>query len=252
MKSVVASIVLALICFVSHGQTLKLNEFLASNTSTLQDESGDYDDYIEVFNPTSDTLNIAGYFFTDDYANPTLWQIPSTDSAATAIPPGGYMLFWADWDTLVSIYHINMKLASGGEMIGLYSADTVVVDSITFGQQTADQCMHRCENGIGAWDFGQPTPEAENLCPFSIDEQAWEQVAIYPNPVNDAIWISIPDDISADNWNYVVTDLSGKMVANGRYDARRPLDLYQLSPGFYTINLVNSEEVGLSRRFVKR
>ena len=37
----------------AHGQSVVINEFLASNTSILADEDGDFEDWLELYNPTS-------------------------------------------------------------------------------------------------------------------------------------------------------------------------------------------------------
>ena len=43
---------------------LIINEFLASNDSCCTDESNDYDDWVEIYNDTSDPIDIGGMYFT--------------------------------------------------------------------------------------------------------------------------------------------------------------------------------------------
>lgn len=251
MRKVTLTAVLLLSFFVSSAQTtLKINEFMANNNSTIQDETNEYDDWIEVINPTSNPINIAGYFFTDDFANPTLWQIPTNDSAATEIPSNGYMLFWADWDTLVSIYHINMKLAAGGEMIGLYTADTVLVDSITFGQQMPDICYHRCIDGSGGWETGQPSPNASNFCDFSISKYEGTPFSIYPNPTNEHIRIQL-GDATTTNFSVQITDQLGRIVMELPSLPSSKIDISHLYQGIYTIHLIDVDGNRSTQVFIK-
>ena len=50
---------------------LILSEFMSANTATLTDEDGDFSDWIEIYNPTTNTVNLGGWFLTDDANFPT-------------------------------------------------------------------------------------------------------------------------------------------------------------------------------------
>ena len=56
------------------GRGLIINEFLASNDACCTDQSGDYDDWVELFNDSNDPIDIGGMYFTDtpDDNNPYL------------------------------------------------------------------------------------------------------------------------------------------------------------------------------------
>jgi hypothetical protein len=81
------------------GIPLAINEFMASNRSSIQDPQGQYDDWIEIHNHGPDAINIGGMYLTDNLALPTKWWIPPNYPALTTIPAGGYLLIWADNDT---------------------------------------------------------------------------------------------------------------------------------------------------------
>ncbi|MCU0381542.1 MAG: chitobiase/beta-hexosaminidase C-terminal domain-containing protein, partial [Chitinophagaceae bacterium] len=59
--------------------TLKINEFLATNTNTIQDEFGVYEDWIEIYNSGTQPVNIGGMYITDNLSNPTLFRIPDNN-----------------------------------------------------------------------------------------------------------------------------------------------------------------------------
>ena len=143
---------------------LYINEFMASNDSSYADENGDFDDWIEIFNAYDEAKDIGGMYITDDLADPTAYQIPDTNPELTTIPAGGYLILWADKEPEQGILHVDLKLSSGGEQIGLFEADgTTVVDSLTFGEQTTDISMGRIPDGSDNWQFFEtPTPGASN------------------------------------------------------------------------------------------
>ncbi|MEM7036619.1 MAG: lamin tail domain-containing protein, partial [Bacteroidota bacterium] len=99
-------------------QTPIINEFLASNTTTNADAAGEFDDWIEIYNPTLDPISMLGYYLTDTSTNLLKYDFPDT-----TLHPGAYMLIWADEDGQQAGLHANFKLsASNGEQIYLYDS----------------------------------------------------------------------------------------------------------------------------------
>jgi hypothetical protein len=144
---------------------LVINEFMASNNTTIQDPQGQYADWIEIYNYGSNSVNIGGMYLTDNLSAPTKWQIPARNSAITTIPAGGYLLIWADNDTADGGLHANFKLDAAGEQIGLIDIDgTTLIDSVTFGEQTGDISYGRYPDGSDYWQaFGVPSPGEQNI-----------------------------------------------------------------------------------------
>jgi len=64
---------------------LVINEFMADNKSTIEDpaESGEFPDWIELFNGTGDTVILSGMFLTDDLNDPMKWQIRTPFTGGT-------------------------------------------------------------------------------------------------------------------------------------------------------------------------
>src|SRR5438046_7845746 len=67
-----------------------INEFMASNTSGITDDEGNKSDWIEIYNPGSTAVNLAGWHLSDDPSLPHQFTFP-----ATIINPGGYLLVFA-------------------------------------------------------------------------------------------------------------------------------------------------------------
>jgi hypothetical protein len=128
-----------------------INEFMADNDNVVQDEVGDYDDWLELYNAGDEPVDLGGMYLTDDLADPTQWQIPDT-----VIQPGGFLLFWADDEEEQGPLHTNFKLGAGGEEVGLFASDllgNVPIDSLSFGAQYTDTSYGRCPDGAEEWRF---------------------------------------------------------------------------------------------------
>ncbi len=136
---------------------LVINEFMARNASTITDEYGEFEDWIEVYNGHSDTLDLTGMFLTDDPLQTTRWEIPEL-----LLPPGAHALFWADTDTLQGPFHTNFKLDGDGEWVGLFQTvehGNVPIDFKSFGPQQIDVSIGRYPDGDLYWSaFGNPSP----------------------------------------------------------------------------------------------
>ncbi len=65
---------------------LAINEGSNRNYSTIQDEDGDYPDWIELYNACATTIDLFDYSLTDNAANPTKWVFPHVN-----ILPGAYI-----------------------------------------------------------------------------------------------------------------------------------------------------------------
>lgn len=132
---------------------LFINEFTASNDSTCATDV----DWIEIYNPLEQSVDIGGFYLTDNLDNPNKWEIPQN----TSIAAGGFVLLYADGTDTGN--HTNFQLSNAGESIGLYSREGLVIDSITFGSQETDVSSGRQPDGSDAWFyFDDPTCGATN------------------------------------------------------------------------------------------
>ncbi len=104
---------------------------MADNDTILEDpdEAESYPDWIELYNPGSETIDLGGLYLTDDLTDPTQFQIPT----GVTIAGGGFLLFYADNDTEQGDQHTNFKLSADGESVALFGADGVTqIDAVTF------------------------------------------------------------------------------------------------------------------------
>ncbi len=144
-------------------QPVFINEFLASNTNGATDETGQHDDWLELFNASNSPVDIGSMYLTDNLDLPNKWIIPATNPASTTIAPGGFLLIWLDGEPTQGILHANFKLSAGGEDIGLFAADGSRIDALSFGPQTANIAYGRSTDGGSDFQFfTSPTPLASN------------------------------------------------------------------------------------------
>lgn len=193
---------------------LRINEFMALNGSVIADETGVFEDWVEIFNPGSEEISLAGMFLTDDLTVPTKWAFPDTFIAA-----GEYMIVWCDSDPLDGPLHTNFKLSGVGEAIGLYSnLEEVVmyVDGYTFGPQVLDMSEGRAIDGRDTWEFFEnPSPGATNSPLSGVTPGMVLKTGLlpnYPNPFNPSTTIVFALDRPADV-RLAVHDLRGRLVA---------------------------------------
>lgn len=119
---------------------ISINEFLADNESKSplgpgQILDGNYEssDWIELHNNSQMTVDIGGWYLTDNVGLKTKWQFP----ASTVLQPGEYLLVFASGKTEAEnpgnypyvdpagYLHTNFALSKDGEYLGLIDADGV-------------------------------------------------------------------------------------------------------------------------------
>jgi hypothetical protein len=141
---------------------LYINEFMAVNSSTIADAAGEFDDWIELYNPHASPINLAGYYLTDDLNNLTQYRIPTNSTAQ--IGAGGFVLIWADDQSSQGDLHTNFALSVLGESVVLVGTDgQTIIDAFTYDSAAADESMGRAGDGEPEWiNFINPTPNASN------------------------------------------------------------------------------------------
>ena len=146
--------------------SMRINEVLVINEDNFVDDYGKRHGWIELFNTSAGTVNIAGCFLTDDKNNPKKYPIPKGD-VLTQIPPHQHTLFWADGEPNRGTFHVNFTLDPSKEnYIALYDADgKSLIDEITIpAAQKPDVSYGRIIDGKEEWaQLTKVTPSTNNL-----------------------------------------------------------------------------------------
>ena len=135
-----------------------INELMPVNSTTVADNYGEYDDLIELFNLSSSTIDLSGYYLSDNHKKPSKWRIPS----GTSITGKGYLIIWADGDTTQFGLHANFKLSSEGEEALLTKPDLTITDKVSFPAPTGELSYARVPNGTGTFKWQNPTYNKSN------------------------------------------------------------------------------------------
>ncbi len=190
---------------------LVINEFMASNNSTLADDFGEYDDWIEIYNADIMPIFLGDFYLTDNLNNRNKWKIPDL-----WINPTNYLVFWADGDTHQGDQHTNFKLKAAGEQIGIFASrenSFAVVDTLSYDEQISDISQGRLPNGLGPIQFlDLPSPgliNENNTSTNKITRTAHAQ--FFPNPFYNSIQMSFTFELAQTGILYIYNAL-GQVV----------------------------------------
>lgn len=140
--------------------TLRLNEILAQNSTTLTN-GGATPDLIELYNYGPNPVPLAGLSLSDTLSSSNKFTFP----AATA-PLGShqYLTLFADSLTTAPGIHLGFSLKAGGDDLYLYDSAAnggALLDSVVFGVQIPDRSIGRTPDGT--WVLCNPTFGSANL-----------------------------------------------------------------------------------------
>ena len=161
-KPVLIGILICWLAMPAVSQTPVINEFMASNATTIADDDGDFSDWIELFNPASSPVDLTGCYLSDNASAPLRWQFP-----AGQIPAQGFLLVWASGKDRVGVggeLHTNFAISAGGEPLLLTAADGANrLDEVEPVALPSDISYGRVSDGAGDWYFfPEPTPGTNN------------------------------------------------------------------------------------------
>lgn len=224
-------------------QDVVINELLASNDSmsNIADSNGEYDDWIELYNNSSEKLNLSGTYLSDNMSDLKQWQFP----AGTEIESGGYLIVWADKDEGQSGLHANFKLKKSGDAVYFTNEDGSFIDSVSFGTQSTNIALARTPNGTGNFDKQNPTFSANNDMVTSTEELDSEEGfvnKVYPIPAFEQLNI----DLKENNRNLIISiySMHGQQLLEfeaSQESGHVELNVSSLSKGFYVLRIGDSK-----------
>jgi hypothetical protein len=140
---------------------LVVNEFMALNETTIQDEWGEFDDWVEIYNHGSEPIALGGLRLSDNFAIPDKYVFPDTMLGA-----GDFLIIWCDNDPGQGRWHADFRLSADGEELGIFGdpvSGFAPVDTVTFGVQYPDTSMARHPDAGPDWQLDpEPTPGWSN------------------------------------------------------------------------------------------
>jgi hypothetical protein len=171
-----------------------ISEFMASNATTWKDGHGNYEDWVEIWNPEAVRLNLSGWRLTDSASNGQKFVFPPL-----LIPPGGRVMIvcsgrvgLADGTPHIDpqgYMHAAFSLAKSGEYLALIKPDGVTkasefapayppqVTDLSYGSRAAIDSLINASTAV---KFLAPTTAAPDTAATN-----WRAPAF-----NDASWRS--------------------------------------------------------------
>ena len=135
---------------------LILNEVLIENESNFQDDYGVHSAWIEVFNKSYTSTDLAGFQIrmSNQAGDTACYSIPKGD-VLTLVKPRQHALFWADGEPNRGTFHTNFVMDGNTDTwIGLYDSGKKLIDQIIISANTlqANQSYARESDASEAWE----------------------------------------------------------------------------------------------------
>lgn len=140
---------------------LYINEFMASNATTICDSFGSYSDWIELYNSTDTDMDISGFGISDNLSQPMKYRFPD----GTTIAAKGYLVVFCSGNEGMQNgeLHAPFGLRSYGEDVVIANRAGRIIDSYSFKNQETDVSMARIPDGVGEFQSNsQPSPGYPN------------------------------------------------------------------------------------------
>ena len=124
---------------------VRINEYMSRNKSILYDVSGEYHDWIELYNFSDKPIVLDGYTLTDNKDALSKWQFP----AGTTLDAGKCLVVFCSGKNAVidGEIHTSFRLGDGDSYLGLYTDEGVFCSGVTYHATEQDVSMAYTADG---------------------------------------------------------------------------------------------------------
>jgi hypothetical protein len=183
---------------------VRINEWMA--------DAGQADDWLELYNPAAQPVDLAGCYLTDD---PSMsGQTNFLIGPLTLVPAGGFVKWVADGHPDNGRDHLNFSLDELGESLRLNASATHGIDGVDCEAMPPEVSAGRWLDGTAnfVWFNQTPTPGASNYLPHPAIEL--NEILTHTDP-------PLEDAIEVHNRSSQPVDLGGWYVSNQSDQLRR-------------------------------
>lgn len=161
-----------ILSLISYSQSIVINEIVSKNSS-------ENSDWIEIYNPSLDTISLSGFYMSDDESNLVKWQFPNV-----SISPKDFLLIYASNNALplVNSLQTNFKIKSEGEVIYLSNESKKIIDYFPAITLLENQSFGRYPDGsdfFGKLTSSSPSLPNQEIESAFTDIQFSKQAGIY-------------------------------------------------------------------------
>jgi hypothetical protein len=195
---------------------LWLNEVQAENLTGITNRAGQRTPWVELRNPTTNSVSLLGLYLANNYANLTQWAFPTN----AVILPGEFKVVFADGQTNLSTLselHASFTLSPGSGQIGLSrinSGQPQVLDYLDYASLPANHSYgsYPDQQSFQRQEFFYPTPGASNnstLPPLTVFINEWM--------ADNTITLADPADNDFEDWFELYNPGATAMDLGGYY-----------------------------------
>lgn len=144
---------------------VKINEISADNSMYVNDYFKK-DDWVELYNTSSEDVDVNGWYLSDNLSKPKKYQISNEGGQNTVVPAKGHLVLWASKrDPIGDMIHLSFKLGNDdGELLLLTSADETWTDTLTYVAQTSQESVGLFpDGGNNVYYFSMPSISKHNF-----------------------------------------------------------------------------------------
>ncbi|MEQ8469857.1 MAG: CotH kinase family protein [Marinoscillum sp.] len=211
-----------------------INEVMSSN-QTIADEFGGTDDYIELYNTGTASVDIGGWYFSDKPEELTKSQIPKNQPELTVIGPGERLILWADEEPEQGALHLDFKLSSDGESLLMHreeASSLVLVDQVTIPALGANTVFARKSDGSPEWAITTSSWNAPNSYEILFSDPV-SVIKIFPTIPNDQLTV-----LNGAGMTVKVMDMNGKCYLQKIvYQDEDQVNVAHLSQGIFLVQV---------------
>lgn len=194
-----------------------VNEVSASNDIYVNDYFK-RNDWVELFNVSPDTVDIAGMYLSDDASMPEKYAIaPGDHQAGTLIAPGCHLVIWCDKLEPLTQLHAPFKLSADGGIVSIMASDQSWKNTLAYDVHSATETVGRYPDGSNeVYTMNIPTIGRRNLR------------TSYLTPVDQSVVtdislaVNVPSDLT-------LSYAAGHLIVKSRQAASARLVIYALS-----------------------
>jgi len=210
-------------------QAIRINELMPSNANYLEDNFGDNDDWLELFNPNAKATNLSAASLR---RGDNEWIMPN----GTIIPANGYLLFWLDNETYQGTNHVKFKLPNAIDTVHLITPQGVELDYMRYPNSPTDNSYGRYPNGSATFTaFSHPTPLASNdLSSLHEEIKILTPLSAYPNPSSEMVYLN---KLSS----FALYDIRGRLVFETKN--AQSFSVAGLTKGTYILRTTENETI---------
>lgn len=251
-------------CFepVTADYPVVINEVSAANDIYVNDYFK-RNDWVELYNTTSEAIDIEGYYLSDNQSKPTKYCISKQGSqASTIIPPHGYLIVWCDKTDPKTQLHSSFKLGAEGGAVCLTNPEQTWTNTLTYTLQRGTETTGRYPDGASeVYLMNVPTIAKANLLTSYLSEV--EQPTISTGVKAPTLASSLALHYAArhlvvtsrqsQSVNLAIYTLSGQQLSVADMNlsgGRSEMDCHHLPTGCYVARATDENGLSATQKFV--